>query len=79
MVDEVVNNQQNWNAIDDVVISSSIASPQLPGNKGNEEKEELNNDPRAADDKSQQTAGSLKRKGHLNNQQGDKIADIVGM
>jgi len=27
MVDEVVNNQQNRNAIDDVMISSSIASP----------------------------------------------------
>jgi len=27
MVDEVVNNRQNWNVIDDVEISSSIVSP----------------------------------------------------
>jgi len=54
MVNEVVNNRQNWNAIDDVVTSSSIASPlSFQGTKKNEKKGELNNGPRAADDKSQ--------------------------
>jgi len=51
MVDEVVNNQQNWNGIDDVVISSSIVSPYLLENNRNEEKEELNDSSRMADDK----------------------------
>jgi len=61
MVNEVVNNRQNWNAIDDVVTSSSIASPlSFQGTKKNEKKGELNNGPRAADDKSQWTAGLLK-------------------
>jgi len=64
MVNEVVNNRQNWNAIDDVVTSSSIASPlSFQGTKKNEKKGELNNGPRAADDKSQWTAGLLEREG----------------
>jgi len=51
MVDEVVNNQENWNAIDNVVISSSIASLYFPENNRNKEKKELNDSLRAADDK----------------------------
>jgi len=51
MVDEVVNNQENWNAIDNVVIVSSIASLYFPENNRNKEKEELNDSLRAADNK----------------------------
>jgi len=51
MVDEVVNNRQNWNMIDDIVILSSIVFPYFQENNRKEEKEELNDSPRAADDK----------------------------
>jgi len=55
MVDEVVNNQENWNAIDDVVISSSITSSYFPENNRNKEKEELNDSPRMANNKVNKT------------------------
>jgi len=42
MVDEVVNNRQNWNMIDDIVILSSIVFPYFQENNRKEEKEELN-------------------------------------
>ena len=51
MVDEVVNNRQNWNAIDDVTISSSITSPIASENKENGEKEELDDKSKRTDDK----------------------------
>ena len=51
MVDKMVNNQENWNRIDDVVISSSLASSYFPENNRNKEKEELNDSLRIADDK----------------------------
>jgi len=55
MVDKMVNNQENWNRIDDVVISSSLASSYFPENNRNKEKEELNDSPRMANNKVNKT------------------------
>jgi len=53
MVDKMVNNRQNWNTIDDVTISLSIASP-IASRKTRKTKKRKNliTGPRAADDKS---------------------------